>query len=120
MELGRHIILELYECNRTKLNDIDFLRKALQSAAKAMGATVLSANFHPFAPVGISGVVLIKESHLTIHTWPEHDYAAIDIFTCGEMDMQLGVDYLIKHLDASNSSCKVLKRGENIRGLKLL
>lgn len=111
MEIGRHIILELYECDTKKLDDTDFLEKSLRAAALEMGATILSSNFHPFAPIGVSGVVLIKESHLTIHTWPEYGYAAIDIFTCGDMNMQLGVDFLKEHLNAQKSACKELIRG---------
>ncbi len=114
MELGKHIILELYDCDTKKLDDTSFLEQALRDAATSMGATILSSNFHPFAPIGVSGVVIIKESHLTIHTWPEYGYAAIDIFTCGDMDMQVGVDFLKNALSAQRFSYKTLVRGKGI------
>jgi len=81
--LGRHLLLELRECNVAVLDDLKYLENALVSAAKDSGATVLDKSFHHFAPQGVSGVVLIAESHLSLHTWPEHAYAAVDIFTCG-------------------------------------
>lgn len=81
--LGKHLLLELNDCDRTLLNDLDIIREIMLTAATECGATVLSESFHRFNPQGISGVVIIAESHLTIHTWPEHGYAAADIFTCG-------------------------------------
>lgn len=82
--LGKHLLLELYDCNRALLNQIDKIKKILISAVKTANATVIDVSFHHFSPYGISGVVLIAESHLTIHTWPEHGYAAIDLFTCND------------------------------------
>lgn len=110
-ELGRHIILELYDCPEHRLNDIPLLESSLCQAAGAMGATVVTSRFHQFAPHGASGVVIIQESHLTIHTWPEYRYAAVDIFTCGEIDMERGVQYLEKALAAGRSDWRLLKRG---------
>ena len=110
--IGKHIILELYDCPAGALNDIVQVQATMRAAAEATGATVVTANFHHFSPWGISGVVIIQESHLTIHTWPEHGYAAIDIFTCGEIDLFAGVAYLEKHLHASKKEVKLLKRGK--------
>ena len=110
-ELGRHIILELYDCPERVFNDIPLLENSLCRAAEAMGATVVTSRFHQFSPHGISGVVIIQESHLTIHTWPEYRYAAVDIFTCGEIDMEQGVAYLVKALEAKHSDWQLLKRG---------
>ena len=81
--LGRHLLVELQDCNRAVLNDLSFLRDSMITAAVACGAVVLGDSFHRFSPQGISGVVVIAESHLSIHTWPEYAYAAVDIFTCG-------------------------------------
>jgi S-adenosylmethionine decarboxylase len=81
--LGKHLLLELKGCDREVLNDISFLREALLAAAVGAGATVLGESFHQFKPQGVSGVVIIAESHVCIHTWPEYGYAAADIFTCG-------------------------------------
>jgi len=82
--LGRHVLLELHECDPRALDDLPFLRKALLDTARQMEATVIDHVFHHFSPHGVTGVVAIAESHLCIHTWPEHGYAAADIFTCGE------------------------------------
>jgi S-adenosylmethionine decarboxylase proenzyme len=81
--LGKHLLLELKGCNKEVLNDIGFLRQALLAAASEAGATILGESFHQFNPQGVSGAVIIAESHLCIHTWPEYGYAAADIFTCG-------------------------------------
>jgi S-adenosylmethionine decarboxylase proenzyme len=82
--LGKHLLLELKGCDREALNDIGFLKDALITAAEEAGAIVLGESFHQFNPHGVSGVVIIAESHLCIHTWPEYSYAAVDIFTCGD------------------------------------
>jgi S-adenosylmethionine decarboxylase len=82
--LGRHLLLELRDCNRDKLNDLDLLRETMLGAAEETGATVIGEIFHQFSPQGVTGVVAIAESHLCIHTWPEFGYAAVDIFTCGD------------------------------------
>ena len=80
---GRHILLELCECPRELLDSTELIGEILKSCAVRGGATVVSANFHKFSPQGVSGVIVIAESHITIHTWPEHGYAAVDVFTCG-------------------------------------
>jgi S-adenosylmethionine decarboxylase len=80
---GRHVLAELTGCPATVLNDVVTLEKCFRHCAEAGGATLVSSHFHPFLPQGVSGVVVIAESHLTVHTWPEHGYAAVDVFTCG-------------------------------------
>ncbi|HHS48670.1 MAG TPA: S-adenosylmethionine decarboxylase proenzyme [Desulfurella acetivorans] len=82
--LGRHILAEYFSCDRDILNDVVALEKFLNDAAKAANATVISSSFRTFQPFGVSGIVIIAESHLAIHTWPEYGYAAIDFFTCGD------------------------------------
>lgn len=82
--LGTHIIVELSECNAEILSDVDQVSSILVAAAKAANAEVLQTAFHRFSPQGVSGVVVIAESHLSIHTWPEYGYAAMDIYTCGD------------------------------------
>jgi len=81
---ARHILIELHGCPSDRLDDVALIERAMCAAAEAAGATVIASRFHRFSPLGVSGVVLIAESHLTIHTWPERGYAAIDVFTCGE------------------------------------
>ena len=109
--IGQQIILELEGCPRNLLTNKDFVSQTLNKAAAEMGATVVITQFHQFSPYGISGVVVIQESHLTIHTWPEHGYAAIDIFTCGDIEMQKGVNFLTQAFAAKNAASKTIPRG---------
>lgn len=110
--LGRHILIELNDCNRDILNDMEFLQQTLVHAAKEAGATVLEKSFHHFEPVGVSGVVVLAESHLSIHTWPEYGYAAADIFTCGDsVHPSIAAQVLMTELDSRNSSMMEVRRG---------
>ncbi|MEX2146463.1 MAG: adenosylmethionine decarboxylase, partial [Candidatus Rokuibacteriota bacterium] len=81
--LGRHLLLELFDCDSDAINNLEFVKAALVEAAKRAQATIVDVVFHEFNPFGVSGVVVIAESHLSIHTWPEYRYAAVDIFSCG-------------------------------------
>lgn len=109
--LGKHIILELYQCPADLLSDPQLIEQYMKEAAVIMGATIVETTFHHFSPLGVSGVVVIKESHLTIHTWPEHEYAAVDMFTCGDIEMEKGVALLKQKFQAKNAEMQVLKRG---------
>ena len=84
--LGTHLILELHGCETSKLNDVEFIRSVLIEAANEANATIVGEVFHEFSPIGVTGVVAIAESHISIHSWPEHEYAAIDMFMCGETE----------------------------------
>ena len=119
--LGRHLLLELRECNVAVLDDLVYLENALVSAAIESGATVIDKSFHQFAPQGVSGVVLIAESHLSLHTWPEHAYAAVDIFTCGTtVKIEVAADALIRRLGSKDPSVLEVKRGILVRERKLV
>lgn len=119
--LGRHLLLELRECNVAVLDDLVYLENALVSAAIESGATVIDKSFHQFAPQGVSGVVLIAESHLSLHTWPEHAYAAVDIFTCGTtVKIEMAADSLIRRLGSKDPSLLEVKRGILVRERKLV
>jgi S-adenosylmethionine decarboxylase len=110
--LGTHLLVELRECNAALLDDYKNIEKFMVDAAKEARATVLSAHFHQFNPHGVSGVVIIAESHLSIHTWPEYQYAAVDIFTCGEtLQPSVAADYLAKKFESKNPSVIEVKRG---------
>ncbi|MDD3655828.1 MAG: adenosylmethionine decarboxylase [Atribacterota bacterium] len=110
--LGNHLLVELYECDSLKLNNQNQLERVLKEAVRISGATALKTSFHQFAPQGVSGVVIIAESHFTIHTWPEYGYAALDIFTCGEtINSQKALDYIEKELDVKMLSVTEMKRG---------
>jgi len=110
--LGTHVLLEFYECPADLLSDPTQMEKLLTTAATEMNATVVNSNFHHFSPLGVSGVVIIQESHLTIHTWPEYGYAAVDIFTCGEIDLEQGIAILQMGLKASKIERKLILRGQ--------
>ena len=81
--LGRHIVAEFFGCEGAAIDDLARVEAWMLEAAAAIGATVVSSAFHRYAPQGVSGTLLIAESHLSIHTWPEYGYVAADIFTCG-------------------------------------
>ena len=85
--VGKHCILELYDCDQSRLDDEAFLRTAITTAAKRAGATLLNLITHRFEPQGVTGLALLAESHISIHTWPENGYAAVDVFTCGDHTM---------------------------------
>ena len=115
--LGTHVLVELQQCNSTLLNDLKKVEEFMVSAAKEAKATILKVYFHKFNPFGISGAIVIAESHLTIHTWPEYHYAAIDIFTCGDLlQPQVAADYLIEKFECQNPSIVEMKRGLLSRG----
>ncbi len=110
--LGRQILVEFYDCDRNVLDDESQIREILLEGVRRSRATIISDTFHTFSPHGVSGVIVIAESHVTIHTWPEHGYAAIDIFTCGDtIDPWVIQKYLERHFRSKNVSSMELKRG---------
>ena len=110
--LGKHLLLELNGCDHKLLNDISFIKETMLAAAKASGATVLGESFHQFSPQGVSGVIIIAESHLTMHTWPEHGYAGVDIFTCGtRVKPEKAAKVIIAKLKPSTHSIILMERG---------
>lgn len=106
--IGRHLILEHWG----GALDAEALQTAMRDAARVAGATVLAAHFHPFDGGGITGVLLLAESHITVHTWPEHGYAALDIFMCGNADVTAAADALDAALCPRDSSRTILPRGQ--------
>jgi S-adenosylmethionine decarboxylase len=110
--LGRHLLVELYDCDKEVLNNPEFLRKVMVDAAIDCGAVVLGDSFHRFSPQGVSGVVIIAESHLSIHTWPEYGYAAVDVFTCGtSVRPEKAAEVLIAKLGSRHHSIMEIPRG---------
>lgn len=102
--LGRQLCIEYYDCNTKNILDKDLLEKALLKAARNSGASIISSSFNQLEPQGVSGVVIIAESHFTIHTWPEHDYAAVDMFSCADhIDLAKAVDSIKQSLSAKNT-----------------
>lgn len=109
--MGRHIIAELWECDFDKLNDMQFIEQTFVDAALKSGAEVREVAFHKFAPQGVSGVVIISESHLTIHSFPEHGYASIDVYTCGDLDPSIAANYIADALNAGTRETLEMPRG---------
>lgn len=113
--LGFHYLIELHGCARAKLMNAPFLEELFQQAVRESGATEVGRVFHNFSPEGVSGVILISESHFSIHTWPEHGYAAVDLFTCSTtVDVQLIYQQLISALESKTHSIIEIKRGQKI------
>jgi len=110
--LGRHLLAELADCEPELLVDSAKLEKAMKDAAKKSGATVVESVFHRYNPQGLSGIVVIAESHLSIHTWPEYNYAAVDCFTCGSnVDPKKALLYLKEALGCKTMQVRDMNRG---------
>ena len=108
---SKHFLLELYNCDYEKLNDESFLRCSLNRAAKFAKATILNLISNKFEPQGVTAIALLAESHISIHTWPESNYSAVDIFTCGRnMLPELASQFLIEALKAEEHSLRVIER----------
>ena len=118
--LGHHVLAEYRDCSLDVLNNQELLQSSMEEAAELAGATIVKSVFHQFSPMGISGVVVIQESHFAIHSWPEHNYAAVDLFTCNTgMDFMKAYNYLVKIFGSKDHDYKVHKRGVlNLESLK--
>jgi len=116
--LGRHLIVEMYNCPWKYLDSLNYIREKMIEAAEASNSIILNYNFHKFSPQGVTGVVIVSESHLSIHTWPEYGYAAIDIFTCGKhTDPWKALEVLKNALKPKNMNVIEFKRGILIKKL---
>jgi S-adenosylmethionine decarboxylase len=110
--LGRHLLAEFFDCNPNVINNNPLIEQLMKEAAVACGATIVQSCFHHFNPYGVSGVVVIAESHLTIHTWPEYGYASVDLYTCGDQcDPAVAFDYLQEKFHSAHCSYVEFKRG---------
>lgn len=113
-DFGKHFLIDLRDCDPEIIKSVDPTREIVMRAARECGATILDDHFHQFQPMGVSGVVLIAESHISVHTWPENGFAAADIFTCGEMNPQVAIDIMREgfHAKETSMSMKVIVRGQ--------
>ena len=110
--LGIHVLLELRECDPQLLDDLVYIREQLLNAAATVDAHVIGESFHQFSPQGVTGILSIAESHISIHTWPEHGYAAADIFTCGDQTKpDRAAAYIIAALRCQDPEITQIRRG---------
>lgn len=110
---GRHLLLDLSGVAPAQLTDPAGLEAILREAAVRAGATVLSGHFHHFGEGGgVTGVLLLSESHISIHTWPEHGFAAVDVFMCGDTRPEQAVASIAAALQAQGRCCRDVQRGE--------
>jgi len=111
--IGRHIILEMWRCSGLSLNSLDTAEQALRDMVAALDVNLLDLKVYPFSPVGVTGIAIVSESHLVIHTWPEYGYAAVDIFTCGaQRDPQAAIDVLRQHFQPEHVQVMEINRGQ--------
>jgi S-adenosylmethionine decarboxylase len=106
-----HLLVELHGCNRTVLDDLDAIQTLMRRAARAAGATVVQEVFHRYSPQGVTGVVIIEESHFSVHTWPELGCAAVDFYTCGRCQPVRAAEVLREGLSAERVEMLTLRRG---------
>jgi len=112
INLGTQYLAEFYNCCKNTINDKDRIREIMIEAAKIAKATIVADIFHEFNPHGISGVVVIAESHIAIHSWPEHSCASVDIFTCSsDMSPEAAVEYLKAAFKAQKIEVRKIDRG---------
>ena len=105
-------MLELKDCNPDLLNDLSFLRRSMIETAQDVGATIVGESFHHFSPQGVTGILAIAESHISIHTWPEYGYASADIFSCGtSFRPREAANKLAEALECRNPEIKEINRG---------
>lgn len=111
-QLGRHLLAELTGCDAVVLDDLEKLQAIFKTAAERAGATVVNATSHRFSPHGVSVVVVISESHVSVHTWPEYHFASVDFYTCGDtVDPHRGLDYIRQELGATDVDVQEIARG---------
>jgi len=108
--MGKHYLLNLYGCSFVLLNDEHFLIDLLENAASASGATVCQTISKKFEPQGVTVICLLSESHISIHTWPEEEKAAVDCYTCGDCNPKIGCDIIIQQLQAETHRLNYIER----------
>ena len=110
MNLAKHILLDLYDCNFDLINSVEFVESALTKAVEISECKILNKYFHKFSPQGVTGIICVCESHFSIHTWPEHNYVAIDIFCCKE-NTKKSIEYLCEKFKSKKVQIKKIERG---------
>ena len=110
-EFGKHYLVEFIGCDPKKLKTVKVLKAPFLEAARLSGATMRGSQFHQFKPQGVTAMIFIAESHFSLHTWPEHKYAAFDVLTCGVMEPEWAIAHLKKFFKAKSVEVRILSRG---------
>lgn len=111
--ISYQVLIDLYDCDYDKMEDLDYIKNVMHKLSEILGTTIKKEAFHQFSPYGISGVLIIAESHLTIHTWPEYKYAGIDLFTCSKkLNIEEAVKFLCESLNTTKYEIKEINRGK--------
>ncbi len=111
--LGHQTTVDFYGCTAEQIESCAFIETVLLEAARMLKLTVVNTTIHAFSPIGVSGVIVIEESHIAVHTWPEHNYVAIDFFTCNtSYDLSHGLEWLKAQFKAAYFKVKEIKRGD--------
>ena len=111
--ISYQVLIDLYDCDYDKMEDLDYIKNVMHKLSEILGTTIKKEAFYQFSPYGISGVLIIAESHLTIHTWPEYKYAGIDLFTCSKkLNTDEAVKFLCESLNATKYEIKEINRGK--------
>ncbi len=111
MHLGTHYLAEFFDCDRIRINDLALVESVMIEATEWSGARIIKSMFHQFSPHGISGVIVIEESHFAFHSWPEHGYAAVDLFSCADFDYRAALTHIRENIGAGSHSVTRVKRG---------
>ena len=111
MHLGIHYLAEFFDCDRAKIDDAALIEKVMIDAANLSAATIIRPFFHQFSPQGVSGVIVIAESHFAIHTWPEHGYTAVDLFSCSDFDCKAALNHIRITIGAKYCTMAQVRRG---------
>ena len=108
--MGCHYILDISDADSTILNDEEYLKDVLESAAIVSGCTVLQTISHKFSPQGVTAITMLAESHISIHTWPEKGEAAVDVFTCGSADCYYAGDFIVAAINGRVHESNYMER----------
>ena len=109
---GRHVIADLSGCDSKIISDVSFIKAIMEEGVIRAGATIINSCFHLFSPSGVSGIILLSESHASTHTWPDKGYVSLDIYTCGsQVFPQIAIDYIAEKLKASFCHITSMERG---------
>lgn len=111
--IGHQVLIDIYECDYERMENMEYIQDMMFELAKILKTNIRKIAFEKFNPYGISGVLIISESHITIHTWPEYRYVGIDIFTCSKkVEYNSAIDFLLKKLDTKKYEIKEIQRGK--------